>query len=114
MKGVTLIRLIVGLIFVVHGYQKVKNNGKWVDYLDDFGIPDNLAKMVAYLELIAGVALILNVLTNLTAMVMSVFMAAAIFMVHRNKGFFVEKGGYEYALLILICCLAIALDTRKK
>jgi uncharacterized membrane protein YphA (DoxX/SURF4 family) len=65
---------------------------------------------VAWVELLAGVALALGLLTRLSAVVMIVVQLGAIATVTWDRGFsFAEGGGYEYNVALLAMCVVLVL-----
>lgn len=111
--GLLLIRLILGIVFIVHGAQKVfgwfggSGLEKWGNYLSTFSIPKSLSPLIAIAELLFGITLLVGLFTRSSALVAFVFMLFAIFLAHYDKGFFVNKGGYEYALVLAIVSLSL-------
>ncbi len=66
---------------------------------------------VAWGELLSGFALLIGMLTRLSALAMVVIQAGAIATTTWSRGFSVaEGGGYEYNLALLVMCLAVALS----
>jgi len=59
-------------------------------------------------ELAAGVLFFLGLLTPLAGLLVLATMAVAIAKVHGPKGFFVQDGGFEYNLVLIIAALAVA------
>src|SRR5256885_16153583 len=59
-------------------------------------------------ELVAGVLFVLGLLTSLAGLLVLATMAVAIAKVHGPKGFFVQNGGYEYNLVLIVAALAVA------
>lgn len=71
------------------------------------GIPAFFAYLVAYVELLGGLAVILGVLSRYAAGLISVVMLVALFKVHWPNGYGLQNGGYEYVLALLLMALAI-------
>ncbi|GII32746.1 DoxX family protein [Planotetraspora mira] len=105
-------RVIIGVIFVFHGWMKVADMGlaRTAQMFEDVGIP--LAGIagpgVAVLELVGGTALILGAALPLFAMLLAMDMIGAIVFVHGSHGLGSENGGYEYVLALAGACLLIA------
>jgi len=103
--GVTLLRVVVGVIFVMHGWQKLSWGLDDVanEVLAPAGIP--LPKLAAVLltivELLGGIALILGVFTRYVATLLAIDMLVALVLVHLKNGFFTPKG-VEFPLLLLV------------
>lgn len=106
-------RVVAGLVFFMHGYQKLFDNGipATQTAFDGMGapMPDITAVIVAFLELIGGVALIAGALTRSFAVLLAIDMAAAFFIVHVENGFFAINGGFELVLLLAATATALTL-----
>lgn len=101
--GPLVTRVVVGIIFVVHGWMKVGMGvAGTAGFLASLGIP--FASVFAVLliigEVVGGVALILGVATRFWAGVGVIISLVALFTVHLSKGFLIGNGGYEFILLI--------------
>jgi putative oxidoreductase len=107
-----LLRIVTGIIFVVHGYDKVVTTG--IGNVAGFfagvniPLPEISAFLVSYGELLGGIALILGVFTHWIAKLNVIIMLGAIFFVHLENGYSNAEKGYEYALLILVVNIVIA------
>jgi putative oxidoreductase len=109
----TMLRVVVGFIFVAHGWQKFNEftiAGTQAAF-GQMGVPaaEAVAPIVAVLELVGGAALILGVLARPFAALLAVVTLGAMFMVHLPAGIYAEKGGYELVLILAAAALAIAL-----
>ena len=108
-----LLRVVLGVVFFVHGAQKVfglfggSGLDKWVGFMENVNISKPIAIMAAYAEMIFGITLVLGIFTKVSALSAFIFMLFAIYLVHLEKGFFVNKGGYEYALVLAIASLSL-------
>ncbi|CAN5145905.1 DoxX family protein [soil metagenome] len=113
--ALTLLRVATGIVFILHGAQKVLGlfGGPGLDgfaqWSATMGIPSWLAYAAAFFELIGGLLLISGFGASMGALLGACVMAGAIWFVHLDKGFFAQNGGYEYALLLLINCIVIFL-----
>jgi putative oxidoreductase len=111
--GMLLVRLALGPMLFVHGWNKVAGYGgiqgttRWFDGL---GLrPAGLhARLAAATELGAGVLVTLGLLTGPAATAFVGLMAVATLTDHRGKGYFVFRGGWEYTLLVGMVAVGLA------
>lgn len=109
--GAFPLRLTVGAVFIAHGSQKLFGafGGPGLKgfsmMLGGMGLkpPIAWALLVALVEFLGGIALILGLLTRLSAILLAVVMVVAIVGVHLKQGFF----GFEYPLVLLAACLSL-------
>lgn len=110
--GLTVLRIVVGLVFLAHGGQKlfIYGLGGVAGLFGQLGIPVPAvsAAVVIAAEFLGGLALVLGVFTRWAALALAVTMAVAILSVHLRAGFFLPNG-YEYALSLLGANIALAL-----
>lgn len=93
--GLLPIRLMIGVIFVVHGAQKAFGwfgGGGFsgtVEMIEGLGFPAPVvfAAMVMLGELVGGILLILGLLPRLGALAIAVVMVVALLTAHRADGF---------------------------
>jgi putative oxidoreductase len=119
--ALTILRLVLGLVFVAHGAQKVFG---WfggygyqgtMSFMTHLGLPAALVLLVMAIELLGGLGLLFGFLTRIPAFGVMCLMVAAIFMVHLPNGFFMnwngnQKGeGFEYHLLAIAVAAALLL-----
>lgn len=108
--ALTLLRIGVGAIFVAHGWQKLGDIQGTIAGFSQLGIPH--ANTMVYLaivgELFGGLGLALGALTPLAALGPASVMVGAIYWVHRDNGLFVQHGGWEYPLTMILIALYFA------
>ncbi|MXP23691.1 DoxX family membrane protein [Gordonia sp. HNM0687] len=106
-----LARLILGIIFIMHGWQKLHTNGIGATErgFDAMGIPwPNLAAQYAtWVEFIGGILLILGLFLPIVAILLIADMIGAIYYAHWDAGFWNSDGGYEFNLALIAGLLAV-------
>jgi putative oxidoreductase len=101
-----LLRLIVGAAFIAHGLPKVANVAGFAQRMD---LPNWLAGVAAWTEVIGGGLLVLGLLTPLAALFIGVEMVVAMLMVHIPAGHpFVSASGQSFELAALYFVVMIA------
>jgi putative oxidoreductase len=101
-----VVRVIVGLIFFVHGAQKVfgafGGHGLSATMAPP---PDGMGPVLGFLvsigECFGGVGIALGFLSRFSAAANIVIMFGAIGMVHGKNGFLLSDGGFEYNLALI-------------
>lgn len=118
-----IIRLVLGLVFFVHGAQKMLGwfggygfSGTMGFFTGTLHIPAVFAFLAIAAEFFGGLGLILGLLTRVAAFGIAVNMLVAVAMVHFSFGFFMnwsgtQKGeGFEYHLLALAMSVFLMLQ----
>ena len=106
-----IIRVVVGITFLLHGLDKLGNLSGTEQGCDGMGIPAPglMAPLVAVLETVGGIALIVGALAPLFAIGLAINMLVAGLVVHVENGFFAGDGGYELVLVLGVASVAIAI-----
>jgi putative oxidoreductase len=111
--GMLPLRIVVGLVFLMHGGQKlfIFGIGGTADIMGKLGLPAPLvcAAIVIALELLGGLAILLGVFTRLAGALLAFEMVVAISVARWHGGFFAPYG-YEFELTLLGACLTFALN----
>ncbi len=109
--GITILRVVVGIVFLAHGGQKlfVWGFAGVAAFMAKVGIPAPMlaAVVVTLVEFLGGLALLLGLFTRWAAIPLAINMAVAILTVHLPAGFFLPNG-YEFALTLLAANVALA------
>jgi putative oxidoreductase len=102
--GTTILRVVVGLVFLMHGYQKlfVWGIGGVTQSFSGMGIPAPAvgAVLATTAEALGGLLLLLGLFTRWAAIPIAFTMVVAILTAHLHGGFFAPKG-FEYPLTLL-------------
>jgi putative oxidoreductase len=112
-----LLRAALAGVFIFHGLEKVRTETsyglKWADAMP--GAPPVLINapplqlLVAWGELLCGVALALGILTRIAALGLLVIMCGAVFTYTGQHGFSAVENGYEYNFVLILVCAALLL-----
>lgn len=113
--GATLLRLVLGVVYLMHAYLVGVQFGPagMVAYQAKHGIPyPELA--TGYLILahgVGGLCLMLGLFTRWAALANVPVMSGALLFVHLKNGFWAHSrpSGYEYVLVLLVVSLAVAM-----
>ncbi|MNZ92137.1 putative oxidoreductase CatD [compost metagenome] len=113
--GTTLLRVVLGVIFLVHGYVKFQGGIENTSgFFESLGLPGFSAYVVALIELLGGVALVLGFGTRIIAGLLAIIMAVATIKVKLAVGFLGngQMAGYELDLALLAISVYLALKSR--
>ena len=110
--GLTVLRIVVGIVFLMHGYQKLFHmhiHGV-AGFFGHLGIPLPVvaAVIVTSLEFGGGILLIAGVAVRVLAALFAIDMLVAILTVHLRNGFF-GPGGIEFPLTLMAAAICLAL-----
>lgn len=89
--GLFLLRLVLGITFVYHGYSKLTDLSMTSGFFESLGIPmaGFFAVVVGLIEFLGGIALILGVQTTCAAFLLAIIMLVA-FLTTKLGGPFVD------------------------
>jgi len=105
-----LLRLVMGIAFVLHGWPKIQNPLGWMNAMGGSSVPAFLQALAAIAEFGGGIGLILGLLTPIAALGLVCQMIGALVLVHLPQGHaFVSQGGPSYELPLIYLVIAISL-----
>ena len=111
-RGLLIIRLVLGLVFVMHGWQKLAVFGVagTAGFMASLGLPFPTVNAVAIIavELVGGLMLVAGAGTRIAGALLSFSMLVAVVTAHLASGFFLPNG-YEFALTMSLVSLAVVL-----
>ena len=106
-----VLRLALGLIFLVHGLLKFLHMAGAVATFTKIGVPLPAVAVpaIAVLEILGGIVLILgpDLAMRVLALLLAIEMLVAILLAKRSSGF---VGGYEFEVILLAALLALVLS----
>ena len=105
--GILSLRIVLGIILVVHGWPKIKNLRATAENFAAMGLKPAkfLATIVALLEFFGGLMIVAGLLTQVIAIFAAIQFLVVIFKVNGKQGL---VGGYELELLILASAIILA------
>jgi putative oxidoreductase len=120
--GLTVLRIVVGIIFAAHGSQKLFGAfGGYgltgtAQYMESIGLAPGyvMATLAGGTEFFAGLALIIGLLVRPAALGLAILSLVAIFTVHISHGLFMANNGYEFALALLGGSIAVLIEGAGK
>lgn len=102
-----LIRVVVGIAFILHGWGKIQSPFSW---MHESSIPGILQALGAIAEFGGGIALILGVVSNLAAFgIFCTMIVAAIYHGVVRGDPFMGKGGPSYELAVAYLMISLLL-----
>lgn len=109
----TFLRIVVGIVFVAHGAQKLFQftPAGLTAFFEQIGVPFAAANayFVIGVELFGGLAMIAGLGTRIVAVLFAAIMAVAFWTVHVPNGFFLPDG-YEFVLVLFAASVTVALQ----
>jgi putative oxidoreductase len=114
--GLLVLRMVVGVLFVGHGAQKLFGafGGHGIEgtsgFFESIGLrPGRFhARAAGFNEFVGGLLLTLGLFTPIAAALLIATMTAAVITVHWAKGIWSTDGGYEYNLVLAASAFALA------
>ncbi|EJM57918.1 putative membrane protein [Pseudomonas sp. GM49] len=120
--GLTVLRIVVGIVFAAHGSQKLFGAfggyglAGTAQYMESLGLTPGylMATLAGGIEFFAGMALIIGLLVRPAALGLIFLSLVAIFSVHVSNGLFMANNGYEFALALLGGSIAVLIEGAGK
>ncbi len=112
-----VLRVTTGLIFAMHGWQKLQGGVPAVaGFLGTLGFPapELFAVLLIAVELGGGILLILGLYTHWVAKLLALVAVVAMVTVHLKNGFFMSAGGYEYIMLLFAASFSLMITGPGK
>ena len=109
--GKLLLRLVLGLLILVHGISKLRNGpGEVLDAVTKAGLPGAIGYLVYVGEVVAPLMLIVGVWTRAAAAIIAINLVVAVALVHMSMLFSLAKtGGWALELQGIYFGAAVAI-----
>lgn len=113
-----LLRVAIAAVFIFHGLEKIHPDYgyglHWAQMLKEEAPPvlisaPPLQLLVAWGELLGGVAVALGILTRYATLGLIIIMLGAVFTYSGHHGFSAVEHGYEYNFVLILMCAALLL-----
>lgn len=91
-------RLLIALLFLISGLQKISDPGPTAQMLQSTHLPANLALPVGVFEIVAAALLAIGLMTRLVSIVLAAYVALTIFFFHHD---FADPMGLTQTLMHL-------------
>jgi putative oxidoreductase len=82
--GLLIIRVVVGIVFIYFGWDKVSDMTTTVNNFSQMGFHAFWAYVASYVEFIGGIALVLGFGTKIVGILLAITMAVATYVVYPN------------------------------
>ena len=116
--GLLILRVGAGLVFFLHGWQKVFGHDisfvKEMLTMAGWSLPDGLLWVVAIVELVGGIALLSGYFARPAGFVLALEMVVAVILFHAREGFFIVAVpnvplafGFEYHVTLITSLLCV-------
>lgn len=114
-----LLRVALGIVFLVAGAGKVLNIGPKAAGIDGFAgflmslgvpFPTLFAWVVGLVELVGGFLLLVGLFTRYAAILLAIDMAVATWVVHLPNGFAAGTNGIEFTMTLFLVTTALVLS----
>ncbi len=108
--GKALLRITLGLIFIVHGYQRFAGGARGTaSFITRMGFPAEFSATLAWylilVHVVGGALMVVGFWTRLVAFLQLPIMVSAVALLHAKEGF----GELEFPLLVLVATVAVVL-----
>jgi putative oxidoreductase len=107
-QAIFVLRVVLGILFVVHGWPKIKNLRETQANFGAMGFKPGVlwGTIAAVLEFFGGLAIVFGILTQAAALFIAAEMLVAVgWKIKKGQGF---VGGYELDLVLFVAALALA------
>lgn len=106
-----VVRVVLGLGLAAHGWTKARSLDGTAGWFESMGMKPGWlhARFAAFGEIASGLCVAAGFLTTFGALGFVGLMTVAARTDHLGKGFFVNKGGWEYVMTLAVVATAVAM-----
>ena len=122
-QGITVLtgRILLALMFVISGFNKIDAYSGTQQYMEAFGVPGALLPLVILLEFVGGLMIAAGLFTRITALALAGFTLVSAILFHANFGdqvqtiFFMKNLSIAGGFLMLAAFGpgALSIDARR-
>lgn len=112
----TLMRVVLGILFLVHGISKLQMGLANVEaWFSSIGVPGLLAYVVAVFELVGGILLIVGLFTRYVSALFVIMLIGAVFTVKLSAGMLgnSQMAGYELDLSFIVIAIYLIVSDKS-
>ncbi|MGV9317167.1 DoxX family protein [Streptomyces sp. NPDC003691] len=108
-------RVVLGIVFIAHGKLKLEHADQGPESFERFDIPlpEVAFWFTALVEVVGGGAFIVGLALPVVGALFATVTLGALFYVHEANGFWAERGGYEYVLVLAAVSVALGFTARR-
>lgn len=109
--GTLIVRLVVGITFLVHGLAKFQTIEGIAGWFQSIGLPSFMAYAVTAIEIIGGIGLIIGLGTRVISVIIAALMVGATVKVKLAAGFLGngQMAGWELDLALMAMAIHLAI-----
>lgn len=108
--SILLLRIALGSVFVLHGGMKLFGGLEMTSkFFAMMHIEPSytMAVIVGCMEFFGGLLVLLGLFTRVGAFLITCVMIGAILTVHISHGYFMQNGGFEYPLTLMLIAISL-------
>jgi putative oxidoreductase len=105
--GLLVLRIGLGVIFIAHGYGKIAAMQETSAFFGSIGFGALVTHVVAYVELLGGVALLFGIFTQVAATILALIMSVVLLYVKQHASI-TGMHGNELELALFVSSVALA------
>jgi putative oxidoreductase len=108
--GLLVLRIVLGIIFISHGYPKLahlRGGAQMQGFFVEHGLPGYFLYIAGVIETFGGGLLLLGLFTRAAALLLALEMCVAIWKVHSAHGY-LAVNDYQFPLALAAGCFAVA------